>query len=319
MIPQKIYLRKVRDFGQVFGASFTYIKQHFKHFFGSIILLAGPFALISGLCTAYMMNSMFSLSGIYGNSSLSRYGDLILPYTIVILAGIIGHTIYTTVVNQHLILNEGMDATQKPTVGQIASSFFKVYWHCLGAWFLLFVLTIIFVILLFLVIMLFVGIGSLGGGVLAAILGILAYIFLLLIVFPAMSFVVITSLFLVQRDKIGLFEAMRKTVKYLRGNFWMTWLVAFVSGIVTYMAFFIAILPAYIMTIITTFSRVKEISTGAPSEVGFSIGGYIMWAVSYLIGFCVLSVFYLMCTYQFTSLEEKKEGKSILDKINAIS
>lgn len=312
---QKIYLRQVRDFGQVFGASFTYIKQHFKHFFGSIVLLAGPFALISGVCTAQMLNNI-NFSNMYGSAGLGMFG---LPYFISILTGLIGHTVYTTVINQHLILNEGMDANTRPTIGDIARSFFKVYWKNLLAWLMLLVVMFVFILAIALIVMVFIGIGTLGAGIFAAILGILAYIALLFIVMPILSYLVISSLFVVQKDNINLFDALVKAYRYLKGQFWMTWLLALVAFIVTYLCLIIAIMPTYIISVISMVSRARDISGMMNADSSFSISGYFLWSLSYLLIYCIFSIFHLMCTFQYTSLEEKKEGKSILEKINAVS
>jgi hypothetical protein len=315
MTSQKIYLRKVRDFGEVFGATFTYIKQHFKHFFGSIILLAGPFALVSGICTADMVSSITS-SSLYNGSGLNMFG---LSYFIMLLAGILGQTVYTTVINQHLILNERMDASTRPTISDIARSFFKVYWKNLLAWFMLLIFIILFAIAIGIIVFIFIGIGSLGAGILMAILGIFAYIGLIFIVMPVFGYLTVTSLHVVQRDDINFFDALGKVYRYMKGQFWMTWLLAIVSFIVTYLTMIIAIMPTYIVTVISMFSRMKDYSAMAAPESEFSVTGYIMWSISYLLIFCVFSIFHLMCTFQYNSLEEKKEGKSILEKINAIS
>jgi hypothetical protein len=41
-------------------------------------------------------------------------------------------------------------------------------------------------------------------------------------------------------------------------------------------------------------------------------------AISSLLSYGVMVVYHLIAIYQFTHLEEKKEGKSIIDRINQI-
>lgn len=317
-LPQKIYLRKTRDFGQVFGASFGYIREHFKQFYGSILLLAGPFALLSGLAISYFMSGAFK--GMYSGVAVApTFNGFWLPYIGVILSGMLGNTVFGTVLNQHLILNEQMGPQQKPVVADIARSFFSVYWRNLLAWLLFLVVAIVGVIALALIIGGLVWVIAAINGVLGVLFGILLYIFFLFILVPYISFIIINSFFVIQRDKIGLFEAIRKVGGYVRGNFWMTWLLSLVALAISYFGMFICMLPVYILMIVTAVSRIPQADTlGAQGGSDFSLLSYVLWCISSLLLFVVLSFYHLMCSFQYNHLEEKKDGKNILDKINAI-
>lgn len=314
-LPQKIYLRKVRDFGQVFGATFGYIRQHFKSFFGSILLMAGPFALITGLFTSYFMSSVFkpSLNGIAGLEGIWT------SYIVVLLVSMLGGTVFTTVVNQHLLLNEQMPNDQKPTIADVGRTFFGVYWRNLANWLLFTVVMVVGVLLIAVLFGIIVAAIVSISGVLGVILGVLLYVGFIFLVIPTASFMIINTFYVLQRDQIGLFEASVKVREYMRGHFWMTWLLALVSMIMTYMCMFICALPAYILMMISIFSRVKNPDGIHAGGDEFSILSYVLWSLSSILFFAVLAIFHLMCTFQYTNLEEKKDGKTILDKINAIS
>jgi hypothetical protein len=131
-------------------------------------------------------------------------------------------------------------------------------------------------------------------------------------------FVPLASLFVCQRDSINLFPAMGKVIGYMKNNFWNTWVVSMVGFLTYSLMASIAQIPAFIISMITAFSRIK-------STVGYGVEDdstplllVIVTAVSSLLSYGVMVIYHLIIVYQYTSLEEKKEGQSIMEKINQI-
>src|ERR1700739_1981383 len=60
---EKIELRKVRDFGTLFNDSIAFLRINYKSFFGTILFLAGPFILMTGLLSGYMQSLQSKLMG----------------------------------------------------------------------------------------------------------------------------------------------------------------------------------------------------------------------------------------------------------------
>ena len=60
MQQQKINFHQERDFGSVLGDTLKFLKQNFKSFFASIILIVGPLILLMGLLYAYIQTTMMS-------------------------------------------------------------------------------------------------------------------------------------------------------------------------------------------------------------------------------------------------------------------
>ena len=58
MQQQKINFRQERDFSSVLGDSLKFLKQNFKPFFASIILIVGPLILLMGLLYAYVQTTV---------------------------------------------------------------------------------------------------------------------------------------------------------------------------------------------------------------------------------------------------------------------
>lgn len=320
---QKVYYRKVRDLGGVFSATFGFIKQNFKTFFGSLLLIAGSFFAASVTISSSMFGSLFG-ANFFKKGFSSFTGELIEMYFVSVFLLMIGSVIYSTILNKNLIENEKLVGDEKLTMKIVLANFFNDFWRMLGNALLFGVTSIIAIIVVALVFAgvgsLFSGMASLGSGaaIFFAIILVLAVMALLIIFVPILSFIPIVALFVCQRDRIGIFAAIRKVFRYLKGNFWSTWLVSFIAMLCYSIMGAVAQIPVFIVTLITTFSRVK-------STVGYGVGEestpvllIIVTVVCSLLSHAVMSIYYLMSIYQYTNLEEKKEGTSIIDKINQI-
>jgi hypothetical protein len=53
MTPEKIDLHQSRDFSDIINVTFYFIQRNFRKLFLSVVLIAGPFALLTGINTAY--------------------------------------------------------------------------------------------------------------------------------------------------------------------------------------------------------------------------------------------------------------------------
>jgi len=318
---QKIYYRKVRDLGGVFGATFGFIKQNFKTFFGSLLLIAGTFLVASVTISTSLFGAMFS-ANLFKKGLSSFTGNLILNYALAMFLLFVGIVIYSTILNKNLIENEKLQQNETLTMKLVLANFFNDFWRMLGNVLLFVVISIIAIIAVALI---FTGIGSLfsfGGGtsgaIILAILLVLLAFALMVIFVPILSYIPIVSLFVCQRNRIPIFAAMRKVFYYLKGNFWSTWLVSFIALLSYSIMGFVAQIPVFIVTIITTFSRVKSTVGYGVAEESTPILLIVVTAVCSLLSYTVMSVYFLMSIYQYTTLEEKKEGTSIIEKINQI-
>ncbi len=319
---QKIYYRKVRDLGGVFSATFGFIKQNFKTFYGSLLFLAGPFLLVAVTISTYTMGSMVSIFKL--NKGLSSIlGELFLPYATSMFVLFIGLTVYQVVLNKNIIENEKLQANETLTLKHIIANFFGDFWRMLGNA-LFFILIIIISVIVFSLI--FAGLGSLftgagggtGGAIALAIILVLVVLVLMIIFGPILSFLPIATMFVCQRDKIFIIPALQKVFKYLKGNFWSTWLVSFIALLCYMVMGFVAQIPVLIVTLFTTFSRMKSTVGYGVAEDSTPLLLIIVTVISTLLSYGVMTIYFLMSTYQYTNLEEKKEGTSIIDKINQI-
>lgn len=321
MTDQKIHYRKVRDLGAIFTATFAFIKQNFKPFFGSLLFLAGPFIIVGSAISAYMMGSSMTFTKIVQNLE-SFYGKLLISYFFSMIFILIGVAIYNVILNKNLIENEKLQQHEPLTINHAITGFFGDFWRVLGNMILLGLVSIVAFALIALV---FGGLfaltgGSSGGGGAIALIVIMVILLLVVILLfgPILSFIPIAALFVCQRDRVNIFAAIKKVLYYLKGNFWMTWVISFVALISYSIMGFIVQIPVLIISLVTTFSRARStIGYGEADETTPLLLVSVI-IISSLLSYGVLSIYYLMTIYQYTNLEEKKEGSSIIEKINQI-
>jgi hypothetical protein len=308
---QHISFRKVRDLSGVFSATFAFIKQNFKAVFISLLLFAGPFILIYSTIASVAFGSIFNFSQIK-TINPGLFVNFFVAYVLAVVIMLIGISVYNVILMKSVIDNENKE--ERLTIKSILNGFFDQYWRSFGNLLLLTITTIVFLILLaffmIAVFTLFFGASTLLGIFLTILLFCASIIYL-----PILSYIPLAALFVCQRDKIGIFQAIAKVMRYLKSNFWNTWVVSFIAMLTYSSMSMIAQLPVIIVTIINTFSKVGHYSAG---EESVSLTLVILTGACSLLSFGVMSIYYLMCIYQFGSLEEKQEGLKVLEKINTI-
>lgn len=317
---QRIRYRKVREFGPIFSASFGFIKQNFRSLYGSIFLIAGPFLLIGSTVAGVSFTSFFneSLGSRYqgGNSIMS---ELIIAYLTSVLVFFIGYSVFLVVLNKAIIEGEKTEDGLRTKFKSISSGLFMSYAWMLGQLLLLGLVLLVAVIFLSLF---FGGFFSVLGpmfndsffiGMLVIFLT-LGFYFVLL---PVLTYVAISAMFVCQRDNINIFASIGKTVRYMKDNFWNTWLVGFVSFILYFVLSMLTFLPFYVAWIASFFSRMRNLTQDGQQEGSSSLYLILFMAAIALLGTFSVSIHYIINVFQFGNLEERREGSSVLEKINS--
>ncbi len=322
MQQQKIEFRKERDFSSVLGDSIKFLKQNFKPLISSIILVTGPVILLTGLAYSYMQTVLMahSFSGAGGLSMFNETYFISLGSVYVLM--FINTVLLNSVVYNYMCLYNEKPAGEKITVSEVASRVWSNLGLVMGSMlaFLVFI-----VVLAAVVVLIGIGIGSgVGsspgaGGVILIILLVLLLFFGILILAPAIAYIVSAGFYVVVRDKKFIFSAFGTVRRYLSGNFWWTWLIMVVALIALSILQVLFNLPATIMTFSQTFTRLKHI-TDASSMANQDTP--VLLIVFYTIGLflttCSSSIIHLICAFNFLGQEEKHEGRGLLSRMDEI-
>lgn len=312
---QKIEFRKEREFTGVFSDAIRFLKQNFKSLFSAIIVIIGPLILLSGLAYSYMQTLMMSnsMAGLSGLGMFNQTYFVVLGVSYLLM--LINSVMLNSVVFNYMCLYQEKEAGEKIRVSEVASRVWSNIGRVLGSLAMLLMLLVAVSIVFGLI-----GLGFVSMGVVGGILIALGVIFGAMIYFPIFTYYMSAGFFVVVRDEQMILSAFGKVRSHLSGNFWWTWLILVVALIVLSIVQMVFNLPAAILTMMETFTRMRDISRG--SGTGIAGETSILLIVCYTIGrfltTCSYAVLHLVCGFNFLSQEEKHEGKGILSRIEEI-
>lgn len=312
---QKIEFRKEREFTTVFSDAIKFLKQNFKSLFSAIIVIIGPLILLSGLAYSYMQTLMMSntMSGLSGLGMFNQTYFVVLGVSYLLM--LINSVLLNSVVFNYMCLYQEKEAGEKISVSEVASRVWSNIGRVLGSLAMLLMLLIAVSIVFGLIGLGFVSMGVVGGVLIA-----LGIIFGAMIYFPIFTYYLSAGFFVVVRDRQMILSSFGKVRSYLSGNFWWTWLILVVALIVLSIVQMVFNLPAAILTMMETFTRMREVGSGRGTGIAgeTSIWLIIFYTIGRFLTTCSYAVLHLVCGFNFLSQEEKHEGKGIMSRIEEI-
>lgn len=315
MQKQKIEFRKERDFGSTLGDSLKFIKQNFKSFFASIILIVGPFILVMGVGYAYMQASMMNMMYSKPSNPLAIFNSsYFLSIGIMMFCGVLANILLSGVVYNYMIIYNEKSIDEKITVSEVG----KRVWSNIGR---LTIASIVFIFTLILVltVAVLIGVGFVSMlGAVAGVLLALLLIFGMIIYTPVLAYFIPAAFFVVVRDGDSIFSSMGKVRKYLSGNFWWTWLIMTVAIISLGILQMLFNLPASIVSMMSTFSRISSLENVQP-DASNNMLLLVFYTLGMFLTYCTSSISHLISAFNFMSHEEQHEGKGLMSRIDEIN
>jgi len=270
-----IDFQKQRDFGELIGAPFNFLKQEFKPFVKVLARYVGPFLGIGLLAMMIFSRDMYhsatSFSGsMMPSSGISMFIFIFFLSVSFFMAALISHSYIT------LYVNEGKDKFTSLDVWQLAKSNIGKF---IAAGFL---------------IGLMVGFGFLFLYIPGIYLGV------------ALSFVFFVIVF--EGESVG--KAISRSFAIIKGNWWFTFGILLVFGMIMGFTSYIFMIPGYI---IGMFSAATG-EFGAVDVIVIVISMALYFASYLFLG----SLQQVLVGFVYFSLTGKKEGVNLDSKINAI-
>ncbi len=300
----KIEFRKSRDFGQLFTAVMNFIKFNFKSVMVCMILIPGPLFLIAGCFYGYMQALGTDPSKMVGfgmfrdpfNAMMDIFRAM-LPYFLFLFLGALAST---ATVNRFFILYQQRSENNSISVGDIMKHLPADIWRLFYNNLLLGVLMLAF----------FIPIGIIA---MIPFLGIFAIVVAALLAGPQIAYAIIAGNYLVLRDEILITAAISKAWRYMRGNFWWTWLIVVVGSLIVGVISVVFTLPN---TILTVFNTITRMNTNASDNNTLL---YVIFGSLAILGPQLLTpITRLFSVLTYHSYEEKEEGTSIKEKIDQL-
>ena len=270
----KIEFRKVRDFGALLGVTFDYIKQNIKLLFKSNLLIGSPFILLAGVFMGIYQSSIFNFRV---QPEIEQFA---IPFLFSMFFMMLSYLVIIIVTYSHLILYKNSEAGNFD-IDDVWQNVKRNFWMIL-----------------------FTGIGY-------SILSFIGFVFLIV---PGIYLSIALSIIFIVRleERLNFFEAVSRCVKIVSGNWWFTFGIIIVVGMIQGFLGFILYVPNYIVTIFLAF-------TGVDSNTGDL--GRVLYIISSIIatfGVLLYSISTIAIAFQYYNLVERKEAPGLVQQIEEI-
>ena len=290
MTNSNINFKQERDFGDLFNATFSFISQEFKRLATAILYFVFPFFIVSAIAMTIYSVKMQEMS------QAMMQGDKSDPFAIFsILGSMMGYVAATMLISFvatsvlmctvfgyiKLYIQKGPEGF---TINDVWLEVTRYFWKALIA-------TII------------VGIVVLVGVICCVIPGIYLGV-ALFIVFPIMIF---------EEKNFG--TSFSRSMRLINTNWWLTFGILIVTGIIIYVLAIFVSIPSVILGFKSLFANIKQ---NQMPVIDFSIGFYILSAITNLINNLFIVIPLVMSAFVYYSFVEKVEKPSLMDKIGQI-
>ncbi len=287
-----IDFRKERDFGEVFGATFEFIRQEYKRLGTVLIYYVLPVLVIVSLVliliqSQYLDTFMeFSRNSSYG--TFNTFGEFFIYYFLIMLCQLVIQTMLITAVYSYITIyatngKEGFEA--------------RDVWNT----------------------MLYYFFPVMGTSLLAGILIGLGFVFCII---PGIYLGISLSLILIVliHEKKGFGDAFSRSFQLTGKDWWMTLLMVIVAFLLVTVLGYVIQLPAIIMgmgsmwtTISDTIRNPENISN--PKDI-FSSSYIIVTTLLGVLTYVLYIIPHMILAFQYFNLVEKFEKPTLMDKID---
>jgi len=276
---QPIVLLQQRDFGQKINASFDFAIKNLGPLAKSIMFIAGPPALLSGIAQG-MYQSRLLTAGIQKNSMESLYQYLTLEYFLVVLLSSVTYFLCYAAVSSFMVLYEEKGLGSKITPGDI--------WQKI--------------------------VENLSVSITSSILALFAILIgLVFFIIPGIYLAVCFQLYLmvVIREKTSATDSLSRSRKLVDGKWWSTFGLVMIMSIIAGIISIVFQFPVLLATILTTLGLGNGI---AGSPVVLIIASIISIVGSNFVNGLV----WIAVGFQYYNLVERRDGSGLRSEIESL-
>ena len=271
----KIEFRKVRDFGGMLNVTFEYIKSNFKILLKSNLLISAPIILLAGVFLGIYQSSMFNFAVDY---DLQQIG---IPFLLSMFFMMLAYLIIMAVTYSHLMVYKKSESGvfDIDDVWQMTKrNFFMILFSAIGY-------TII------------AGFG-----------------FLFLIIPGVYLSIALSLIFIVRLEEgLGFFAAVGRCTKLISGNWWFTFGLLIVVGMVQGFLMYALYIPTYVVMFFTAFTGIESGTSGFTKIV------FIITSIITSLSVLFYAISTIAIAFQYYNLVERKEAPGLLQQIDNIN
>lgn len=286
-----IDFKRERDFGEVFGASFTFIRSEVKNLATAMLYYVMPFLVISAILSVFVgMEQQKMLTGLQSSGDLNNFNPLgnvlqmlnfvglyAICYSIAITS--MKCTIYGYI---RLYIEKGSGNFGLQEIwAEVKKFFFPV----------------------------------LGGSIIISIIVAIGIVFCFV---PGIYFAIalsMTYIAMVFEDK-GFGNAFSRSMYLVKNEWWPTFAIIIVAYLIVYSVSTMLSVPTMIMGMKSIFTNLKNIEEA--KNITFSTSFIIINSIISVITYVFMVIPMIVISVQYFSLVEKKDKTSLFQRVNDI-
>jgi Uncharacterized protein conserved in bacteria len=306
-----ITLQRARDFGRRINATFEFIKQNFKGLSKSILVIAGPSVLLSSALMASMANDMFGVfPAAVGNPQVLQTYFMSVSFwlqgVLIMCLFFLSSCVTIATFNEYIILYDEKKTNQievRDVWDRVRSSF----WMYAGSMVLFFLVFLAAYIVVIMISVIFAMISKVF--IFLGILGVYAGI-IYFVISSSMTF------FIRAYEKKGFFDALSRSFKLIRGEWWSTFGFAFVIYFIMSSLAGLIVIPFYVIFFIQMFHAVEAGQNEFTSGMQWSL--IIFFTIYYLVSIVMNMLPTVAIAFQYFNLVEIKEARGLISQFDTI-
>jgi len=278
----KIKFKQVREFGDIFNATFAFIRENFKNIIIPLLIYVGPLVAIFGVLYAILLTKYLGFGAFKGGliqyNTFNFGAEASLYLLVIMLLAILFFTLLVGIIYSYIIfyIEKGKDNfTHSDIFNNALKYFFQI-----------------------LVTNIITGIFVLVGSVFCFLPGIYLGI--------SMSFMT----FIVMYEKKGVRHALKRTFEIANAKWWWNLLIIIVFSIITGIIGNILGLPFVIIQFLFQFGVLDM--QHADILYMFSLSG------TYVISYITYTIIFVAIAFQYFSIVEEKEAPDLHDRMSQI-
>ena len=311
LTPPVINFKKERNFSEKLNATFAFLSQNFRPMAKNLLLIAGPFALLTGIFygiyQTYATGGSFSPAGPNPAAVAGNMFFIFMGLGLMMLFSFIATALVVAIVMRHIkvYIAEGH---ANISTGHLWSSIWGDFFRVLGTTFYIGVLFFFSIMLLAIPILLsslsrpnpvVIGLVMFFG-----FFGLMFFWPVLLLLFPIRSM-----------ERINVFSATGRLFKLAAGKWLSTVGLVIVVSVIHFVMSIAFAIPMYIIMFMNTM---HSLESEMPVEPSFGLNGILLTlstGFSMLGSFALYSILFIALTFQYFNLLEKKEAKGLLERM----
>lgn len=313
---EKIVLLRRKNFSEIINDSIQFTIKNFGKYATAFLYFVAPFMLAMMALIFTGVNSfgkIFSLQhteryfGDHSGSNMGIFANVFLLFGIAMLLGVVIFLIMELLAYEYMLLYEKAADPANITMSDLWESIKRDFLFMLSSYLGLFGISFLFLV----VNIALIALAFTASKIFGAVLIFAAYIFWIYLIVPLRNFPIIRL-----RERLGITASIRRCFQLNKGNWWRTFGVLFIIGLIVGAIQSFCVMPLYFAVIIFSVHDILQ-SPGNPSTLILRIYGIIM-PVFMALSFFFAGVSIFASCINYYSLVEQTDNTSLLSEIEQI-